>query len=82
MKLVLLLTLKMSQAKIKTYFKETTMRQFLATPFIALAHLLCWIINKIDSEPFVCFSTREAVEITDENVDEIIKEMQDEQTKG
>ena len=54
------------------------MRQFLASPFIALARLFGWFADKIDSEPFVCFSLREATEITEDNIDEILDDVYEE----
>lgn len=48
------------------------MRQFLAFPFYMVAKGFAEIASFIDHEPVICFSLREAVEIDDDNIDEIM----------
>lgn len=54
------------------------MREFLAFPFYMGAKMFASIASFIDSEEVLCISTRECIEITDETMDEIFKEMDDE----
>ena len=54
------------------------MREFLAFPFYMVAKMFAGLASAIDTESVLCISTRECIEITDETMDEIFKEMDNE----
>jgi len=53
------------------------MREFFALPFLLLAKGFAEVTTYIDSEPCVCFSLREATEVDEDNVKNVIREMKD-----
>ena len=53
------------------------MREFLAFPFLMLAKAFAEITSLIDSEPCICFSLRESVEVTEENIDDFLNEIKE-----
>ena len=53
------------------------MREFLAFPFVLMAKGFAEIASMIDDEPCICFSLRDATEITEENIEEFMKDMKD-----
>ena len=50
------------------------MREFIAFPFYMMAKGFASIASWIDSEPCICFSLREATEVTEENLKELFDE--------
>jgi len=55
------------------------MREFLAFPFYIAAKGFAEMASWIDTEPCICFSLREAEEVTEESIEEIIKDMKDDE---
>ena len=53
------------------------MREFLAFPFVLMAKGFAEIASMIDDEPCICFSLRDATEITEENIEDFFKDMED-----
>jgi len=47
------------------------MREFLALPFLLLAKGFAQVTSYIDSMPCICFSLREAEDVTEDNLGEI-----------
>jgi len=57
------------------------MREFLAFPFFMLAKGFAEVASFIDDEPVIIFSLREAVEIDDDNIEDIMKQIDEEENK-
>jgi len=54
------------------------MREFIAFPFYIMAKGFAEIASWIDTEPCICFSLREATEITDEDdIEALFKDVED-----
>ena len=53
------------------------MREFLAFPFVLIAKGFAEIASMIDDEPCICFSLRDATEITEENIEKFFEDMKD-----
>jgi len=51
------------------------MREFLAFPFFMLAKGFAEVASFIDDEPVIIFSLREAVEIDDDNIEDIMDQI-------
>ena len=51
-------------------------RRFLASPFLFAAKVTAWIAAKIEGNDVVCFAMREAIEITESNIEQLISEIE------
>lgn len=53
------------------------MREFLAFPFLMGAKAFAVIASFIDTEEVLCISMRDCIELTDETMEEILKDLED-----
>ena len=53
------------------------MREFIAFPFYLMAKGFAEIASWIDTEPCICFSLREAEEVSEEDIEKMFKDKED-----